>query len=132
MYTALQEGRAILTYSYGEYYKKVETITVTGIHLEKKGVYDENLTKQVYDALADNSTRRTDLSIDNLNYISKEQLNFLLETADKWYSGEIATKKLRYLMQYTPFPINETYKSSPTVMVALEMIIAVEEKNNKK
>lgn len=110
-YTALNTGVATLTYTCGEYYKRIESITVTGTYIEKQGTYDETLTRKVYEALADSTTRRTDLSIDNTNYMSEEQLSFLLATADKWYKGEITIKQLKYLMQYTAFPINESYRA---------------------
>ena len=102
-YTVEGSGDTVITGMTEDGYTKVVlTITSTGKYIEKKGTYDENLTNEVYELLKDKETRNTDIKS---NYCSTtdEQLEFLLETADRWYNGEISERTFNNLAWYTPF-----------------------------
>ena len=73
-----------------------------GKYIDKKGTYDEKLTNEVYNLLKTEETRNTDIS-SSCYSMPKDQLVFLLSTADKWYNGEISDRKRMNLFRYTPF-----------------------------
>ncbi len=102
-YTVEGSGDTVITGMTEDGYTKVVlTITSTGKYIEKQGTYDEELTNEVYELLKDKETRNTDIKS---NYCSTtdEQLEFLLETADRWYNGEISERTFNNLAWYTPF-----------------------------
>ena len=82
--------------------KAVVTINSYGKYIDKKGTYDEKLTNEVYNLLKTENTRNTDIS-SSCYSMPKDQLVFLLSTADKWYNGEISDRKRMNLFRYTPF-----------------------------
>ena len=82
--------------------KAVVTINSYGKYIDKKGTYDEKLTNEVYNLLKTEETRNTDIS-SSCYSMPKDQLVFLLSTADKWYNGEISDRKRMNLFRYTPF-----------------------------
>ena len=84
------------------YTKVVLTITSTGKYIEKQGTYDEELTNEVYDLLKLEDTRNTD-STSACYSMPEDQLEFLLETADRWYNGEISERTYHNLAMYTEF-----------------------------
>ena len=82
--------------------KAVVTINSYGKYIDKKGTYDEKLTNEVYNLLKTEETRNTDIS-SSFYSMPKDQLVFLLSTADRWYNGEISDRKRVNLFRYTPF-----------------------------
>ena len=82
--------------------KAVVTINSYGKYIDKKGTYDEKLTNEVYNLLKTENTRNTDIS-SSCYSMPKDQLVFLLSTADRWYNGEISDRKRVNLFRYTPF-----------------------------
>ena len=82
--------------------KAVVTINSYGKYIDKKGTYDEKLTNEVYNLLKTEETRNTDIS-SSCYSMPKDQLVFLLSTADRWYNGEISDRKRVNLFRYTPF-----------------------------
>ena len=82
--------------------KAVVTINSYGKYIDKKGTYDEKLTNEVYNLLKTENTRNTDIS-SSCYSMPKDQLVFLLSTADRWYNGEISDRKGVNLFRYTPF-----------------------------
>ncbi len=84
------------------YTKVVLTITSTGKYIEKQGTYDEDLTNEVYELLKLEETRNTDIT-SACYAMPEDQLEFLLETADRWYNGEISERAYHNLAMYTPF-----------------------------
>lgn len=82
--------------------KAVVTINSYGKYIDKKGTYDEKLTNEVYNLLKTENTRNTDIS-SSCYSMPKDQLVFLLSTADRWYNGEISDRKRANLFRYTPF-----------------------------
>lgn len=82
--------------------KAVVTINSYGKYIDKKGTYDEKLTNEVYNLLKTEDTRNTDIS-SSCYSMPKDQLVFLLSTADRWYNGEISDRKRVNLFRYTPF-----------------------------
>lgn len=82
--------------------KAVVTINSYGKYIDKKGTYDEKLTNEVYNLLKTENTRNTDIS-SSFYSMPKDQLVFLLSTADRWYNGEISDRKRMNLFRYTPF-----------------------------
>ena len=91
-YTVEGSGDTVITGMTEDGYTKVVlTITSTGKYIEKQGTYDENLTNEVYELLKDKETRNTDIKSSHCS-TTDEQLEFLLETADRWYNGEISER----------------------------------------
>lgn len=82
--------------------KAVVTINSYGKYIDKKGTYDEKLTNEVYNLLKTENTRNTDI-LSSCYSMPKDQLVFLLSTADRWYNGEISDRKRVNLFRYTPF-----------------------------
>lgn len=102
-YTVEGSGDTVITGMTEDGYTKVVlTITSTGKYIEKQGTYDENLTNEVYELLKDKETRNTDIKSSHCS-TTDEQLEFLLETADRWYNGEISERTFNNLAWYTPF-----------------------------
>lgn len=102
-YTAESSGDTVITgMSEDGYTNVVFTITSKGVYIDKKGTYNETLTNEVYELLKIERTRNTD-SMSSCYSMSADQLAFLLETADKWYGGEISKRTTQNLMQYTPY-----------------------------
>lgn len=107
-YTVEGSGDTVITGMTEDGYTKVVlTITSTGKYIEKQGTYDENLTNEVYDLLKLERTRNTD-STSACYSMPEDQMMFLLETADRWYNGEISERKLLNTVTYTSFE-NATY-----------------------
>lgn len=78
-------------------------VTVKGEYLKAKGIYNEELSNSVYDALKDGFTRHE-------NYFpDPAQIPFLLATVDKWYKGEITTYRAKQLMKYIKFNLPENF-----------------------
>lgn len=102
-YTVEGSGDTVITGMTEDGYTKVVlTITSTGKYIEKQGTYDENLTNEVYDLLKLEKTRNTD-STSACYSMPEDQLEFLLETADRWYDGEISERSYHNLAMYMPF-----------------------------
>lgn len=102
-YTVEGSGDTVITGMTEDGYTKVVlTITSTGKYIEKQGTYDENLTNEVYELLKLEETRNTDIT-SACYAMPEDQLEFLLETADRWYNGEISERAYHNLAMYTPF-----------------------------
>ena len=102
-YTVEGSGDTVITGMTEDGYTKVVlTITSTGKYIEKQGTYDEELTNEVYDLLKLEDTRNTD-STSACYSMPEDQLEFLLETADRWYNGEISERTYHNLAMYTEF-----------------------------
>lgn len=102
-YTVEGSGDTVITGMTEDGYTKVVlTITSTGKYIEKQGTYDEELTNEVYDLLKLEKTRNTD-STSACYSMPEDQLEFLLETADRWYDGEISERSYHNLAMYMPF-----------------------------
>ena len=102
-YTVEGSGDTVITgMTEDGYTKTVLTITSTGKYIEKQGTYDEELTNEVYDLLKLEDTRNTD-STSACYSMPEDQLEFLLETADRWYNGEISERTYHNLAMYTEF-----------------------------
>ncbi len=102
-YTVEGSGDTVITGMTEDGYTKVVlTITSTGKYIEKQGTYDENLTNEVYELLKLEETRNTDRTSACYS-MPEDQLEFLLETADRWYNGEISERAYHNLAMYTPF-----------------------------
>ena len=107
-YTVEGSGDTVITgMTEDGYTKAVLTITSTGKYIKKQGTYDEELTNEVYDLLKLERTRNTD-STSACYSMPEDQMMFLLETADRWYNGEISERKLLNTVTYTSFE-NATY-----------------------
>lgn len=102
-YTVEGSGDTVITGMTEDGYTKVVlTITSTGKYIEKQGTYDEELTNEVYELLKLEETRNTDRTSACYS-MPEDQLEFLLETADRWYNGEISERAYHNLAMYTPF-----------------------------
>lgn len=102
-YTVEGSGDTVITGMTEDGYTKVVlTITSTGKYIEKQGTYDENLTNEVYELLKNESTRNTDIT-SACYAMPEDQLQFILETADRWYNGEISERTFHNLVWWTPF-----------------------------
>lgn len=102
-YTVEGSGDTVITGMTEDGYTKVVlTITSTGKYIEKQGTYDEELTNEVYELLKLEKTRNTD-STSACYSMPEDQLEFLLETADRWYDGEISERSYHNLAMYMPF-----------------------------
>ena len=102
-YTVEGSGDTVITGMTEDGYTKVVlTITSTGKYIEKQGTYDEELTNEVYELLKLEKTRNTD-STSACYSMPEDQLEFLLETADRWYNGEISERSYHNLAMYMPF-----------------------------
>jgi hypothetical protein len=102
-YTVEGSGDTVITgMTEDGYTKAVLTITSIGKYIEKQGTYDEKLTNEVYDLLKLEETRNTDRTSACYS-MPEDQLEFLLETADRWYNGEISERAYHNLAMYTPF-----------------------------
>lgn len=102
-YTVEGSGDTVITgMTEDGYTKTVLTITSTGKYIEKQGTYDEELTNEVYELLKLEETRNTDRTSACYS-MPEDQLEFLLETADRWYNGEISERAYHNLAMYTPF-----------------------------
>ncbi len=102
-YTVEGSGDTVITgMTEDGYTKTVLTITSTGKCIEKQGTYDENLTNEVYELLKNESTRNTDIT-SACYAMPEDQLQFILETADRWYNGEISERTFHNLVWWTPF-----------------------------
>ncbi len=102
-YTVEGSGDTVITgMTEDGYTKAVLTITSTGKYIEKQGTYDEELTNEVYDLLKLEDTRNTDSTSARYS-MPEDQLEFLLETADRWYNGEISERTYHNLAMYTEF-----------------------------
>lgn len=102
-YTVEGSGDTVITGMTEDGYTKVVlTITSTGKYIEKQGTYDENLTNEVYELLKLEETRNTDITSAHYS-MPEDQLEFLLQTSDKCYNGEISERTYHNLVWYTPF-----------------------------
>ena len=102
-YTVEGSGDTVITGMTEDGYTKVVlTITSTGKYIEKKGTYDENLTNEVYELLKLEETRNTDITPAHYS-MPEDQLEFLLQTSDKCYNGEISERTYHNLAMYTSF-----------------------------
>ena len=102
-YTVEGSGDTVITgMTEDGYTKTVLTITSTGKYIEKQGTYDEELTNEVYELLKLEETRNTDRTSACYS-MPEDQLEFLLETADRWYNGEISERTYHNLAMYTEF-----------------------------
>ena len=102
-YTVEGSGDTVITGMTEDGYTKVVlTITSTGKYIEKQGTYDENLTNEVYELLKLEETRNTDIT-SACYAMPEDQLQFILETADRCYNGEISERTYHNLVETTPF-----------------------------
>jgi uncharacterized protein YjdB len=86
-------------------------LTINGTYLKPEGVYEPDVTSQLYDLLKSEETRNTDPK--SLSFwTSDEQLSFLLEKSDEWYQGKITFNQLKNFMWYTPFA-NVSHSDEP-------------------
>ncbi len=87
-------GETVITgMSADGYTRSVLKVYSNGDYAEKKGVYDEKLTNELYDVL----------KLDKTRDFSAEQVEFLLNLADRWYNGEISTRYFNQTAYHTPF-----------------------------
>ena len=102
-YTVEGSGDTVITgMTEDGYTKTVLTITSTGKYIEKQGTYDEELTNEVYELLKLEETRNTDIT-SACYAMPEDQLQFILETADRCYNGEISERTYHNLVETTSF-----------------------------
>lgn len=81
-----------------KYYRISHKKEIAEVYLEPKGVYDEEMTKAVEEELKKNTNWYWDLDT-----VPKEYYEFLYNTIDSWYKGEISYRCLKNTLVYTQF-----------------------------